>query len=207
VQYIFVHGIGQIASSWEKTISFLAKPFDIECMELSVYLNNKESTYTNLYRSFSEYCDSIQKPINLCGLSLGGVLALHYTIDNPTKVNSLVLIGAQYKANKMLLKIQNVINQFMPQSAFQSAGFQKKNYIKFIKSMADLDLSSELSGVKCPVLIVCGAKDSVNKKASKSLAENISNAEFYLVENASHEVNISNPQVLASKLDAFYGTL
>ena len=35
--------------------------------------------------------------LNLCGLSLGAVLALNYAIDFPKKVNSLILIAPQYE--------------------------------------------------------------------------------------------------------------
>ena len=71
MQYIFVHGLGQNALSWDKTISFMAEPLNVECLNLSALLHDKEITYANLCRSFSEYCDRIQVTVNLCGLSLG----------------------------------------------------------------------------------------------------------------------------------------
>ena len=38
----------------------------------------------------------------------------NYAIDHPDKVNSLILIAAQYKMPKKLLSIQNTIFRFMP---------------------------------------------------------------------------------------------
>ena len=49
----------------------------------------------------------------------------------------------------------------------------------------------------CPVLILCGEKDNVNKKAAIKLAEKLPNAKFATIENSGHEVNIDNPQGLA----------
>lgn len=53
--------------------------------------------------------DNISGQLNLCGLSLGVVLALNYIIDNPKKVNSLVLIAGQSEMPKALLKLQNIV--------------------------------------------------------------------------------------------------
>lgn len=45
-------------------------------------------------------CDKFDEPIDWCGLSLGGVLALNYAIERPDKVKSLVLIATPYMIPK-----------------------------------------------------------------------------------------------------------
>ncbi len=174
------------------------------CPDLFALLNNKEVTYANLYHAFSEYCNNISEPLNLCGLSLGGILALNYAIEYPSRVQSLVLIGAQYKMPKTLFKLQNIIFRLMPESTFKKMGFQKKNIIQLTNSMIDLDFSKNLKSVSCNTLIICGEKDRANKKAAKSLAENIPGAKFQLLVNASHEVNKETPKKLAAELERFY---
>ena len=52
--------------------------------------------------------------IDLCGLSLGGILALNYAIDYPNKVEKLVLIGTPYRVPKVMFSIQNIIFKFLP---------------------------------------------------------------------------------------------
>ena len=207
MQYVFIHGIGQCSSSWDKTISFMTKPVNAKCPDFSKLLKDEEFTYANLYRAFSNYCNNIPKPLNLCGLSLGGILALNYAIDNPARVHSLVLIGAQYKVPRMLLIIQNIILQFMPKSNFQKIGFNKKNSIRFVKSLTGLNFSDKLSVISCPTLILCGENDFANKKAVKNLADKMPGASFQLIENAAHEVNVDNPQVLALTLESFYSAV
>ena len=53
---------------------------------------------------------------------MGGVLALHYSIENPEKVKAAVLIGTQYKMPKGLLKFQNIAFHIMPQRMFDTMG-------------------------------------------------------------------------------------
>jgi len=110
MNYIFIHGIGQDPSgivsnpsSWNEVISYLPKCKNTFCPDLFSYFNNKEANYENLYTSFVENCKNISEPLNICGLSLGGVIALNYAIDYPQKVNSLVLIGTPYKVTKLCL--------------------------------------------------------------------------------------------------------
>lgn len=204
MQIIFIHGLGQTPSSWDKTVSCLSEQITAQCPDLSSLLNDAESTYENLYRVFAAYCDEFPEPIDLCGLSLGAVLALNYAIDNPQKVGTLILIAPQYKMPKALLKCQNFIFKFMPKSTFENIGANKQDFINLTNSMADLDFSGDLKKVVCPALILCGEKDRANMKAAKSLAEIIQNAEFRLVEKSGHEVNVDEPKGLAEIINAYY---
>ena len=89
-------------------------------------LEGKSVTYKELYSAFSGECDRENEGIVLCGLSLGAVLALNYAIDHPDKVRALVLIAAQYKMPKNLLKVQNILFHLMPNSAFNKMGLKKQ---------------------------------------------------------------------------------
>lgn len=202
--HILVHGLGQNASSWNKTISYMAKHDHVICPELSLFLKEKEVTYSNLYNAFSEYCDNLSEPLHLCGLSLGAVLALNYTIDNPTKVKSLILIAAQYEMPKLLLKLQNIVFRFIPEASFENMGMRKKDFIDLTSSMMDLNLNEGLKNISCPVLLLCGEKDSVNKKATEKLSENIIKAETQFIKKANHEVNVDAPKELAKIMNEFY---
>ena len=142
--------------------------------------------------------------LDLCGLSLGGVLALHYAIDHPQKVRSLVLIAAQYRMPKALLRFQNIVFRLMPKSMFQQTGFGKADFLRLCQTMMELDFSPSLSNVTCPVLVVCGERDSANKAASRELAGRLRAAELCLLEGAGHELNTEAPERLAELLRRFY---
>ena len=53
----------------------------------------ENTMYDTLYRTLETYCEQFEEPLNICGLSLGGILAMQYAIEHPEKMNSLVLIG------------------------------------------------------------------------------------------------------------------
>lgn len=201
---ILIHGLGQNSSSWNKTISHMEKQDNIIYPELSSFVKDGDVSYSKLYKAFSEYCDNISEPLSLCGLSLGAVLALNYAIDNPQKVKSLVLIAAQYKMPKALLKVQNIIFRFIPEVSFKSMGMKKRDFIELTNSMMSLNFNEDLKNISCPVLVICGEKDMPNKKATKNLAKSITKSEIQFIKNVKHEVNVDAPKELAEILNDFY---
>lgn len=206
MKYLYLHGLGQSADSWNgviRTVEAGAEDNSV-CLDLPEMLRGRTASYSNLYAAFSEICDAEKEEIILCGLSLGGVLALNYAIDHPQKVKALVLIAAQYKMPVRLLKVQNWLFRFMPQSMFQQTGFGKLDFISLCSTMAELDFSDSLNRVSCPALVVCGEKDRVNKKASVELADILRDSQFREIPEAGHEVNLKSPEKLASLLREFY---
>lgn len=196
----FLHGLGQTAASWDKTVRLLGASAD--CIDLRGLINGRSALYSELYKALCEYLPS-DGEFDLAGLSLGGILALNYAADFPSRAHSLVLIGAQYVMPKTLLKIQNAVFRFMPESAFAYTGFGKADFLTLANSMAELDFSGRLGDISCPVLVICGEKDSANMKASKNLARLLPNAELKTVPKSGHEVNVDAPEALAQLIKEF----
>ena len=201
---LLLHGLGQTPSSWRATMTARKSKSEHLCPDLFAFLQGKDSCYTNLYQAFAAYCGAFPEPFDLCGLSLGGILALQYAIEHPEKVHALALIGTQYVVPKTLLKFQNAISAFMPDRMFTDMGFQKKDFIRLSKSMTELDFRQGLEKITCPVLVLCGEKDTANKKAAIRLSQLLPNATLRLIPNAGHEVNIDQPQQLGQILDDFF---
>lgn len=199
----FLHGLGQTSDSWDKVLSQLEFENSV-CPDLAALCRGKQATYPGLYEGFSKICSRADGPIHLCGLSLGGVLALNYAIEHPERVGSLVLIAPQYKMPKGLLRLQNFLFHFMPKSMFQQMGFGKREFIQLCRSMMELDFSGAVQKIACPTLILCGERDTANKKACGALAGLLKDAEFQVVGGSGHEVNVEAPEALAELLRTFY---
>ena len=199
---VLIHGSGHKATSWNKTLEYIND--DVLCPELSSILDGKEASYDNLYASFVKYCNDIEGKIDLCGLSLGGILALNYTLDYPNKVNSLILIGTPYKVPKVMFSIQNIIFKFLPKSLFEDMAFNKKDTFILGSSMKNLDFSDRIFKIKCPVLIICGEKDKANIKSAYYLSKNIKGSKLEIIKNTGHIINEENPKELALLINNFW---
>jgi len=205
MKYIFLHGLGQSAANWDQAVKEFGKTADILCPELSEWLEPGRACYGSLYNGLEQYCARLEGSLNLCGLSLGGILALQYGIEHPDRVDSLVLIGTQYVMPKRLLKLQNALFHLMPKGVFRGMGFEKRDFIDLSRSMMDLDFRADLKQVSCPVLIVCGGKDGANKEASVEMEEQIPGARLILIPGAGHEVNRDAPEELGYLISGFWG--
>ena len=202
---ILVHGLGQTEKSWDKIIEELDKSnIKAENPNLFELAKNYEINYENLYRTFCDYCNSFKEKLNLCGLSLGGLLSIDYAIEYPEKVNSIIIIGTPYEIPKKMLKLQNFIFKFMPKSTFENMGIKKNDFINLTNSMAYLDIKSKVDDIKCKALILCGEKDNVNMESAKQLNRNIKASKLEIIKNAGHEVNTENPKELARVISKYW---
>lgn len=103
---MLIHGLGQNKSSW-KVVNYELKKKGIETNTPNLYsmFDNAEPDYIILFNKFSDYCNAFEGKLNLCGLSLGGILAIDYVKKFPDKVNSIILVGTPYKIPKFLFNL------------------------------------------------------------------------------------------------------
>lgn len=202
---ILIHGLGQDDKSWDKVKEYLREyNYNVICPNLFDLLKNGSYEYNNLYDFFEKRINNCKDKVNLCGLSLGGILALDYAKNHPEKVNSLILIGVPYKIPKLLFNIQTFIFKLMPQSNFLKLGLKKDEFINLLKSMKDLKINDELGQVNCRTLLLCGKEDKLNINSSKLFNEKIKNSKFEIIKNSGHEINIDNPKDLGQIISEFW---
>ena len=175
---ILIHGLGQISKDWDTIKNELeTRGISSVAPDLFDLAKGRKLDYPTVYQAFSELCESYQDKLNLCGLSLGGLLALNYAIQYPKKINSLV---------------------------FQNMGVSKKDFIRLSKSMVDLNFMDSATALDCPALILCGAKDKTNMESAKRFHEAMKNSKLVIVEASGHEVNKDNPNELVRVLQDFW---
>lgn len=196
---VLLHGLGQTAQDWKEVVRQLSTS-NVDCPELFSATGN-EISYSRISADLERQYSNAAEPLRLCGLSLGALLALDFTIHHGNKVASLVLIGAQYKVPTFLIDFQNILFRCMPGKSFDGMGLSKSNTIKLSHSMRMLDFTPQLNRVTCPVTILCGEKDSANIKASKKLNELLPYATLQIVPGAGHEINKDAPKAVADVLN------
>ena len=200
---VFLHGLGQKPEDWNPVVNRLAKGSQALCPNLYA-LERDGDDYPALYGAFEQYCDGLEGPLNLCGLSLGGVLALQYAAEHPERVSGLALIGARASMPGGLLAIQNLMFRLMPAENFRKIGMEKQAVIKLCASMAELDLRPVLEQITCPALVLCGEKDRANRRAAEELGRMLPNGETRLIAEGGHEANKDAPEALSVLLTDFY---
>ncbi len=196
---VYLHGLGQTPAAWDKTLAALGEE-DAQCPHMGQLLERGAGSYDGLYKAFEGYCGELDGKLELRGLSVGAILALHYALDHPERVSSLVLIAGRVKSPRVLLALQNVIFSLMPETAFAGSGLKKAQMKGLCRSMAGLNLSGRLGEVSCPTLVLCGDQDKANRKEAETLVKGIPGARLGFIPGAGHEVNQDAPEVLAKTI-------
>lgn len=196
---VFLHGLGQNPKDWENIIRLTFG--NSECPELFSYQGN-DITYSSILQSLESRYANASEPFRICGISLGGMLAMDYAIRHIDQISSLVLIGVQYKVPWLLLDFQNVLFHLLPGNAFANTGLSKYQMLKLTHSMRCLDISDDLNKIICPVTIVCGKNDKANLKATKSLNKLLPQSTLNLISHAGHEINKDAPEALSDILNS-----
>lgn len=204
---ILIHGLGQSETSWQVCKRTLEENgMETETPNLYAMIKGERAVYDGLLQQFTAYCNAFGDKLNLCGLSLGGILALDYAKRFPDKINSIILIGVPYTVPKFLFRLQGAIFHLMPRQSFTKMGVEKNDFISLVGSMGALDIASNLDALCCNTLLLCGEADRQNRKSAALLHAHIPQSTLQIVAHASHEVNTDNPKDLAEIIHAFWRT-
>lgn len=196
---VLLHGLGQSVQDWDEVIGHVPS-LDMDCPAVFSLGETGPLTYPRILTGLEARYASMAEPFRLCGLSLGAVLALDYTIRHPNQVSSLIWIAGQLRSPKLLVDVQNLFFRCMPNKMFQDMDLSREDAIRLTRSMRGLDLTPGLARVTCPVDVVCGEKDRANLSAARKLAALLPQAQLHLIPGAGHEVNHDAPEVIEDLL-------
>ena len=152
MKIVFLHGLGQRAADWDQVASQFP---NTDCPEL-FQIAGEELNYSAILSSLEERYEYEKEPLCLCGLSLGGMLALDYALRHGDQVAAMVLLGARDRTPRLLMDIQDLLFRCMPDKAFASTGMKKEQVRDLTRSMKNLDFTDRLSTIHCPVTVACG---------------------------------------------------
>ena len=124
---ILLHGAGYGAIQWYTVIGALSAHFQIVAPDVVGYGESDKPSAPYDRPFFSAWLQSFVKAlslekVSLVGTSQGGAIALQYTLDNPEKVNRLVLVNSAGLGKVAQEVPWNVKLSMMWQNLFPSPG-------------------------------------------------------------------------------------
>ncbi|MCW2837994.1 MAG: esterase [Marmoricola sp.] len=154
------------------------------------------------FETLSHHVDSVF----VCGLSMGGGLALRLAADRPDRVAGLVLVNPAVGTNRKDVKLLPVLKHLVPSfpgiaNDIKKPGIEEHGYSRTPLRAADSMfrgykvLRSELGRVTCPVLLYRSAEDHVvDPSSARIILSSVSSSDTReeILENSYHVATLDN---------------
>lgn len=203
---IFLHGIGATPDSWDAQVDALPDGFSGVAQQLpGLHDDTQPFSLVTAARAVRDDMDRRGvEHAHVCGLSLGGMVAIRFAIDYPDRTATLVVSGAQVRPNPALMRVQNAVMRVLPEKLVAPPEMTKRRMLAVLREIAVTDLRAELPQIAAPTLVLCGLKDPANLPAARQIAAGIAGAELQLVPGAGHEWNVQLPDEFSARLNDFH---
>ena len=226
---LLLHGLGGSIESWTNNIEFLSTKFRIIALDLPGFgLSDKPkiSYSINFYVGFLEkFIKRIKlNHLFVIGSSLGGHIAIEFTIRNRKNVEKLILINPAgslpktFKGTKELRKYLRIVNaksskdvsrilssidNSMVSRSYADAVYKrlslpgaKQAFISALKGSARAQrYNNQLEKIDTSMLLIWGKKDRmIPLKFIRPFMEH-GNSRIIIIENCGHRPHVENPRL------------
>lgn len=223
---LFVHGSGGSHRHWQRQLSFLGRSHMVLAVDLPGHglSEGKACDSIKAYREF--VCNFAEKmigvPFYLGGHSMGGAVALDFSLEYPEKLKGLFLVGTGSR-----LKVLDIVLETFRSgrifSGFTGMAYGPEASQELLKASAqeirdtppylyycdlnacnNFDAGGRLGEVNTPTLVISAEKDVLTPpKYGKFLAENIKGASFEIIPRAGHMMMLEKPDQFNGLVQAY----
>lgn len=239
---LLIHGIGAEYSSWLNQIEeFKNNEYFVIAIDMYGHGSSSDLKGTNLDEWNIQILNLINhlqiKKLAICGVSMGGVIAQNFTIENTDKVSALIIsdsFGELKTFNEKILGFSQIIGfklfKILGNKIFakgMAAAYKQEfastarkymyesslnaNFDQLLKSRIAINKTNsleELSKIKIPALVTVG--DSFGEsfvKINKKISEAIPDSRFVVIKNSMDPSPLVNPTEFNGEVISFLNKL
>lgn len=234
VPLVLLHGVGSDKSVWAPQLAHFGQQRRTIALDYPGYgqsASRPAATREDFAAAMWDALDALGVgQAHLCGLSLGGVVAIAMHAARPQRCASLIIansfaIHPEGTAihDRSLLAARNLGMRGLAQARLEAllspaAGADVRHQV--VETMAAIDPAAYALGaasvwladqrerasrIACPTLILCGSEDSITPPAlSDQLKQLIPHATLVEIAGASHLSNLDQPAIFNRVLETFF---
>ena len=184
---VFLHGMGTGPEAWQPQVEAFSSSRRVLTPRLPLDADFQIGAEA---ARIWQIADST--PTDVCGLSLGALVALRAALDEPQRVRRLVLCAGFSALPRSLRALQAVLGAASRTSARV-----------IFREGRRFDVTRELDRLTMPALVLVGERDRPNRRLSRALADRLPDAQFRLIEGAGHVANVDAPEAFNEAVRSF----
>ena len=228
---LFIHGAGGSTTVWRFQREQLSDRFETVVVDLPGHGRSSGKscdTIEGYGLSVSEVMEhaKLDKPF-LVGHSMGGAIAMHLALNNPSSLSGLVLVGTGAKLAVLpailegIMKDKTTTCRMIVDSVFSPkapAPMREASYREYVKTEAAVihadfaacngfDMRQSLQKISLPTLILCGTDDTMTPpRYAEYLHDHIDGSVLRLIGDAGHMAMVEKPREVNEAIARFAAT-
>lgn len=225
---LLLHGLFGALSNWEHVVGEFSKDFRVIIPLMPIYsMPRRSASVEGLAEFIEEFVELMElKNLTLLGNSLGGHVALVYTLKFQENVKGLVLTGSSglfensmggsfpKRGNKKYIKERVEYTFYDPKTAsddlisevFEITSSIPKclNIVAIAKAAQRHNLANELHKIKVPTLLIWGLNDTITPPmVAHEFHRLIPNSELAFIDKCCHAPMMERPERFMKILSKF----
>lgn len=229
---LLLHGLFGALSNWEGVVNRFSKNFRVVIPMLPIYeMPIREAGLEGLRKFVEEFVAFKElSDLTIMGNSLGGHIALLYTLNNPDKVEKLILTGSSglfedsmggsypKRGNYQYIKERVAYTFYDPEVAskdlvdevFETTKSIPKcmRIVAIAKSAQRHNMSEEIPNIKAPTLLVWGLNDTITPPiVAHEFNRLIPNSTLKFIDKCCHAPMMEHPEKFNELVEDFLETV
>ncbi|MBO0814132.1 MAG: alpha/beta fold hydrolase, partial [Actinobacteria bacterium] len=204
---VLLHGSGRASRMWDQTLAGLSAEWHVLAPDLPGF-GRSEGPFTVAGAAQLVYgMIAVQTaPVHLCGLSLGGVVAVRAAAQLGSQVASLVVTGTPVVPGRDLpASLRRFRRLPAPLLPLFSDVTGRAEWLRMLDELEHTDLRGYLPQVTAPALVVCGSRDWRAMPAACELAAGLPGGRLWIAPHRGHSWPSTSPELFGKVVTGFIG--
>lgn len=200
MRLVLLHGLGTGPEDWRPQMEAFGEEREVVAPRLR--LDPEFGIEVESERLWEELQ---QGKVDLCGLSLGALVALRMALDRPDRVRRLVLCAGfaslPWRFRLLQAAVSGILGLLPAGARGELSGIDRLGIRTVFREGRRFRVSP--GQLRVPTLVLVGDRDRANLGLSKALAAALPDARLELVPDAGHVANVDAPEAFTALLRSF----
>jgi len=202
---VLLHGSGRASRMWDPALAGLSADWHVLAPDLPGF-GRSEGPFTvaGAARAVRGMIAVQTAPVHLCGLSLGGVVAVRAAAQLGSQVASLVVTGTPVVPRRDLPAALRRLRRLpAPLLPLFSDVTGRADWLRMLDELERTDLRGYLPRVTAPALVVCGSRDWRAMPAACELAGGLPGGRLWIAPHQGHSWPSASPELFSKIITDF----
>jgi 3-oxoadipate enol-lactonase len=193
---VLLHGSGRAGRMWDPALGSLSGRWHVLAPDLPGFgRSDGPFTVAGAARAVRDTIAVQTAPVHLCGLSLGGVIAIRAAAQLGSQVASLPAA---------LRRFRQLPGPLLP---FFSDVSGRREWLRMLDELERTDLRGYLPRISAPALVVCGSRDWRAMPAACELAGGLPDGRLWIAPHQGHSWPATSPELFCRVVTDFIATV